>query len=89
MNCPELPEAVLIAQRRRFDEEEEKKEEALEEESDEVFPPHEVVAKNTAKRSVKEPVVAYSLMEGAGRTLKGRDMRQVRNAILRQTGFLD
>ncbi|CAN1134000.1 hypothetical protein LINPERPRIM_LOCUS16353 [Linum perenne] len=29
------------------------------------------------------------MMEGAGRTLKGRDLRQVRNAVFRQTGFLD
>jgi hypothetical protein len=29
------------------------------------------------------------VLEGVGRTLKGRDLRQVRNAIWRQTGFLD
>ncbi|KAL2536384.1 uncharacterized protein Fot_17775 [Forsythia ovata] len=48
-----------------------------------VVPPHEMVA---AKHS---PVLAYSVLEGAGRTLKGRDLRQVRNAVWRKTGFLD
>jgi hypothetical protein len=28
-------------------------------------------------------------MEGAGRTLKGRDLRRMRNAVWRTTGFLD
>jgi hypothetical protein len=30
-----------------------------------------------------------SVLEGAGRTLKGRDLRRLRNAVLRRTGFLD
>jgi hypothetical protein len=29
------------------------------------------------------------VLEGAGRTLKGRDLRQVRNAVWRKTGLLD
>lgn len=48
-----------------------------------ILPPHEVVA---ARHS---PMLACSVMEGAGRTLKGRDLRQVRNAIWRKTGFID
>lgn len=48
-----------------------------------MLPPHEVVA------SRQEDRVAYSVLEGVGRTLKGRDLRQVRNAVWRQTGFLD
>ena len=52
---------------------------------EERLPPHEIVARNSAQR----PVMAYSVLEGRGRTLKGRDLRQVRNAVLRQTGFLD
>ena len=32
---------------------------------------------------------SFSVREGAGRTLKGRDLRRVRNAVLRRTGFLD
>uniref|UniRef100_A0A0E0D557 Uncharacterized protein n=1 Tax=Oryza meridionalis TaxID=40149 RepID=A0A0E0D557_9ORYZ len=46
-----------------------------------VVPPHEVVARRAAAHS--------SVLEGAGRTLKGRDLRRVRNAVLRRTGFLD
>ncbi|XP_062201713.1 protein S40-7-like [Phragmites australis] len=44
-------------------------------------PPHEIVARRAAAHS--------SVLEGAGRTLKGRDLRRVRNAVLRRTGFLD
>ncbi|XP_062203517.1 protein S40-7-like [Phragmites australis] len=46
-----------------------------------MVPPHEVVARRAAAHS--------SILEGAGRTLKGRDLRRVRNAVLRRTGFLD
>ncbi|RLN28820.1 uncharacterized protein C2845_PM05G05250 [Panicum miliaceum] len=46
-----------------------------------MVPPHEIVARRAAAHS--------SVLEGAGRTLKGRDLRRVRNAILRRTGFLD
>lgn len=46
----------------------------------EMVPPHVVAARRHARSS--------SVLEGAGRTLKGRDLRRVRNAVLRQTGFL-
>ncbi|CAN6249553.1 unnamed protein product [Urochloa humidicola] len=46
-----------------------------------MVPPHEVAARRAA--------AAASVMEGAGRTLKGRDLRRVRNAVWRTTGFLD
>ncbi|KAL7173928.1 hypothetical protein ACSBR2_033231 [Camellia fascicularis] len=49
----------------------------------EMLPPHEVVA------SRQSPLVACSVLEGVGRTLKGRDLRQVRNAVFRKTGFID
>lgn len=49
----------------------------------EMLPPHEIVART------QSPMLAFSVLEGAGRTLKGRDLRQVRNAVWRQTGFLD
>ncbi|KAK7404851.1 hypothetical protein VNO78_05857 [Psophocarpus tetragonolobus] len=55
------------------------------EEEEEMVPPHEIVARNSAQ----SPMLAYSVLEGIGRTLKGRDLRQVRNAVWRQTGFLD
>ncbi|CAN4121319.1 unnamed protein product [Withania somnifera] len=51
---------------------------------DEMLPPHEIVARGSAR----SPKTTFSMLEGAGRTLKGRDLRRVRNAIFRQTGFL-
>ncbi|CAD6205360.1 unnamed protein product [Miscanthus lutarioriparius] len=46
-------------------------------------PPHEVV-------QVRERAAAsFSMREGVGRTLKGRDLRRVRNAIWEKTGFQD
>ncbi|BAF10653.1 protein S40-7 [Oryza sativa Japonica Group] len=56
-------------------------EESDDNEDDEMVPPHVVAARRHARSS--------SVLEGAGRTLKGRDLRRVRNAVLRQTGFLD
>ncbi|KAL3536081.1 hypothetical protein ACH5RR_004542 [Cinchona calisaya] len=53
---------------------------------DEMLPPHEIVARGSVARS---PKTTFSVLEGVGRTLKGRDLRQVRNAVWRQTGFLD
>ncbi|CAM0870941.1 unnamed protein product [Alopecurus aequalis] len=50
-------------------------------EGEEMVPPHVMAARRHARSS--------SVLEGAGRTLKGRDLRRVRNAVLRQTGFLD
>ncbi|XP_050370998.1 uncharacterized protein LOC126788998 [Argentina anserina] len=56
-----------------------------EEDDGEMLPPHEIVARSSAH----SPAVAYSVLEGVGRTLKGRDLRRVRNAVWRRTGFLD
>ncbi|PKH47890.1 uncharacterized protein LOC116210475 [Punica granatum] len=50
-----------------------------------MVPPHEMVAKSLAQSQM----AAFSVLEGARRTLKGRDLRQVRNAVFRQTSFLD
>ncbi|CAL0310530.1 unnamed protein product [Lupinus luteus] len=52
---------------------------------DEILPPHEIVARGYGV----SPKTTCSVLEGVGRTLKGRDLRQVRNAIWRKTGFLD
>lgn len=52
---------------------------------EEMLPPHEIVA----RRLSRSQSVACSVLEGAGRTLKGKDLHQVRDAVLRQTGFLD
>ncbi|MCD7471175.1 hypothetical protein HAX54_011490 [Datura stramonium] len=55
------------------------------EDDDEMLPPHEMVARG----SMRSPRTTFSVLEGVGRTLKGRDLRQVRNAVWRQTGFQD
>ncbi|XP_076887748.1 protein S40-7-like [Bidens hawaiensis] len=54
-----------------------------EEDDEEMLPPHELVARASS------PHTTFSVLEGAGRTLKGRDLRLVRNAVWRKTGFLD
>ncbi|XVE61448.1 hypothetical protein DITRI_Ditri06bG0041000 [Diplodiscus trichospermus] len=51
----------------------------------EMLPPHEIVPRGSGV----SPRTTFSVLEGVGRTLKGRDLRQVRNAIWRNTGFLD
>ncbi|XP_027349329.1 uncharacterized protein LOC113860947 [Abrus precatorius] len=56
-----------------------------EDDDEEMLPPHEIVARGSGV----SPKTTFSVLEGVGRTLKGRDLRQVRNAVLRKTGFLD
>ncbi|XP_047970146.1 uncharacterized protein LOC125213567 [Salvia hispanica] len=51
-----------------------------EEQEEEIVPPHVIVARSH---------VTFSVFEGAGRTLKGRDLRRVRNAVFQKTGFID
>ncbi|XAR69093.1 hypothetical protein NMG60_11000561 [Bertholletia excelsa] len=46
-------------------------------------PPHEYLARN------RTASFSFSVHEGVGRTLKGRDLSRVRNAIWKQTGFED
>lgn len=46
-----------------------------------VLPPHEYLARRRG--------ASFSVHEGIGRTLKGRDLRQVRNAIWKRVGFED
>uniref|UniRef100_A0A5K0VMB9 Senescence regulator S40 n=2 Tax=Nymphaea colorata TaxID=210225 RepID=A0A5K0VMB9_9MAGN len=53
------------------------------EEEREWVPPHEYLARESARQRGS----ATSVLEGAGRTLKGRDMSRVRNAVWSQTGF--
>ncbi|KAE8708858.1 Pentatricopeptide repeat superfamily protein [Hibiscus syriacus] len=45
--------------------------------------PHAVLARRIARK------MAFSVCTGNGRTLKGRDLSQVRNSVLRMTGFLE
>ncbi|KAL2339181.1 hypothetical protein Fmac_013627 [Flemingia macrophylla] len=46
----------------------------------EMVPPHEYLARS-------RKMASNSVFEGVGRTLKGRDMRRVRDAVWSQTGF--
>ncbi|GMY10337.1 Senescence regulator [Fagus crenata] len=48
-------------------------------------PPHEFLAKQMARTRI----ASFSVHEGVGRTLKGRDLSRVRNAIWEKTGFQD
>ncbi|XP_057459055.1 protein S40-7-like [Lotus japonicus] len=82
VNVPVMSPGMMKAARRRLESDEDEGDAAAEEEDGEMMlPPHELVARNSA-------VLACSCLEGVGRTLKGRDLRRVRNAVLRQTGFL-
>ncbi|GAA0146439.1 hypothetical protein LIER_36315 [Lithospermum erythrorhizon] len=45
------------------------------------IPPHEFLARTR--------MASFSVHEGIGRTLKGRDLSRVRNAIWEKTGFQD
>ncbi|XP_044497556.1 uncharacterized protein LOC123219617 [Mangifera indica] len=50
-----------------------------------MVPPHEWLARKLARNKIS----SFSVCEGIGRTLKGRDLSKVRNAILTKTGFLE
>ncbi|XP_048429271.1 nucleolin-like [Pyrus x bretschneideri] len=63
----------------------EEEEEEEEEEYDPKEPPHEFIARRLARSQIS----SFSVCEGAGRTLKGRDLSKVRNAVLSKTGFLE
>ncbi|CAK7351197.1 unnamed protein product [Dovyalis caffra] len=58
--------------------------EGFDDRESEMVPPHEYLAREY-ERSRK--MVGASVVEGVGRTLKGRDMRRVRDAVWSQTGF--
>ncbi|KAL3851435.1 hypothetical protein ACJIZ3_013317 [Penstemon smallii] len=50
----------------------------------EIVPPHIIIGRRVAGK-----MMAFSVCTGNGRTLKGRDLSEVRNSILRMTGFLE
>lgn len=52
---------------------------------DEKIPPHEWIARKLARSQIS----SFSVCEGMGRTLKGRDLSKVRNSILTKTGFIE
>lgn len=84
MNVPVLSKAVMAA-RANKSRLLEVDGDAEEDDDEMMLPPHEIVARGSAK----SPKTTFSVLEGVGRTLKGRDLRQVRNAVWRRTGFLD
>ncbi|KAL3627478.1 hypothetical protein CASFOL_028842 [Castilleja foliolosa] len=53
-------------------------------EDDDHLAPHEILSKRYYKNRA-----AYSMCEGAGRTLKGRDLRKFRNTVLFLTGYIE
>ncbi|XP_058196048.1 protein S40-1-like [Rhododendron vialii] len=53
-------------------------------EGEQFVPPHVILG-----RRISDGKMAFSVCTGNGRTLKGRDLSQVRNSILRMTGFLE
>ncbi|KAL5990655.1 hypothetical protein ACLOJK_011558 [Asimina triloba] len=54
-------------------------------EEDARIPPHEFLAKQYERTRI----ASFSVHEGIGRTLKGRDLSRVRNTIWEKTGFQD
>ncbi|KAM3405586.1 hypothetical protein ACQJBY_008215 [Aegilops geniculata] len=50
-------------------------------------PPH--VLAERRRRLAGKSTAAYSMCSGKGRTLKGRDLRNIRNLVLRLTGFIE
>ena len=57
-----------------------------EDEGGEVVPPHVLLAR---RRAAAAGAGASSVCSGQGRTLKGRDLRRVRDSVLRMTGFIE
>ncbi|KAH1200674.1 hypothetical protein GmHk_17G047583 [Glycine max] len=53
------------------------------EDEDDMIPPHEWIARKLARSQIS----SFSVCEGIGRTLKGRDLSKVRNAILTKTEY--
>ncbi|PHU18978.1 hypothetical protein BC332_10129 [Capsicum chinense] len=53
-------------------------------EDGEIIPPHVITGTRIDRK-----MMSFSICSGYGRTLKGRDLSQVRNSILRMTGFLE
>ncbi|KAF8715715.1 hypothetical protein HU200_026659 [Digitaria exilis] len=51
-----------------------------------VVPPHILLARRRLLGSRK---AAHSMCAGKGRTLKGRDLRDIRNLVLKMTGFIE
>ncbi|XP_050234005.1 protein S40-1-like [Mercurialis annua] len=57
--------------------------EDFDDEDEELVPPHVIIGRRIQGK------MAFSVCTGNGRTLKGRDLSEVRNSILKLTGFLE
>ncbi|RDY04443.1 hypothetical protein CR513_11859, partial [Mucuna pruriens] len=60
-------------------------EEEEDDEYDTKLPPHEFIARRLARSQIS----SFSVFEGVGRTLKGRDLSKVRNAVLTKTELVE
>ncbi|KAE9591360.1 putative senescence regulator S40 [Lupinus albus] len=58
--------------------------EAEDDDGDNMVPPHVMM-----EQRISGEKMAHSVCTGNGRTLKGRDLSQVRNSVLRMTGFIE
>ncbi|XP_004134921.2 uncharacterized protein LOC101217175 [Cucumis sativus] len=74
-----IPETVF----RYSSDMEELDEEWNSEDNNNIVPPHVIIGQRLSGK------MAFSVRSGNGRTLKGRDLSEVRNSILRMTGFLE
>ncbi|CAK9321147.1 unnamed protein product [Citrullus colocynthis] len=73
-----IPETIF-----RYSSDMEEMDEEWNSEDNNIVPPHVIIGRRVAGK------MAFSVCTGNGRTLKGRDLSQVRNSILRMTGFLE
>lgn len=76
MHVPRRTEPVSIPSGRKPTETED-------DDGEEMVAPHLVVERRWAGKT------GVSMCSGRGRTLKGRDLSQLRNSVLRMTGFLE
>ncbi|GLJ52989.1 hypothetical protein SUGI_1128610 [Cryptomeria japonica] len=88
INIPHLPQILNSENYRRVKEGGEDSSsdgDNIDEGYKERIPPHKFIAVQIARSQL----TSFSVYEGAGRTLKGRDLSRVRNAILTRTGFIN
>lgn len=83
VNVPDWSMILKEEYKRRSDDVDE--DDVEEEDEEDRVPPHEYLARQFARTRV----ASFSVHEGIGRTLKGRDLSRVRNAIWEKTGFQD
>lgn len=87
VNVPDWAKILRQEQRREQVYDDDESDEDDEDCGNKRIPPHEFLAKQFARTRVC--AASFSVHEGIGRTLKGRDLSRVRNAIWEKTGFED